>query len=263
MSVSPDPLAEEEEVTRLLSELQRSTRTRNVSLVGCATLTFVILLGAFSSCMGHYDAPEWPWLALYGGIAAGLVSLTYHLAAKNKRKKAILELAYRRDKRIIPIMLAASIAPEHQNDLPAIRGALLALLPFLTEEDASLFSSSPRGLVGYCLASRDVVLVCALLDAVDRMGATWALPHVEWLLRRKGVNAEIRRVKDAAKRCADSLHRRIEQGRHPKRLLRPAGASASEELLRSVEGSHSMVAELLLRPDGEDETAQHADPADG
>lgn len=241
-----NPYTDDPEVTRLLREIRRSGRLAGASIVGCGLLACAIMLGALSVCI--YQGPaDWRWATLLWGIIAGTGIIVWNLFARKRRADCIRRLASFRDKRIVPVLLAATQSPDHADDYSTIRAALLRSLPELDEGDQVLLSPIFGAGFRYRLQTTEAAIVCALLDAIGRTGAIRTLPDVEWLLKSRA-ERQYAPIRDSAAACAEALRKRIAHNRSAQALLRSADPSTQKELLRPAESSPTSEPDRLLRP---------------
>jgi hypothetical protein len=234
------------EVQRLLDELRHLKRIR-LPLLSLAVVMVLAGLGsALSICVTLGEA-AWPWLLTpVAGMLVVFAFVTEHQAC-DRRRAVLWQLTAFRDKRVARELLAALDDPFYQEIHLEVRAALLEVLPLFGQGDAAPFAGIGRSLIRRHLAGLDDSLTCALLGAIERTGSIWALRDADWLSR--GESESRSRVREAASRCAETLHRLVEQRRSPRQLLRPSEPSAEGDLLRPAAGEAETDGARLLRPE--------------
>jgi HEAT repeat protein len=126
--------------------------------------------------------------------------------------------------------------------------ALHAVLPELTESDYGSLGAESIDNLGRALTDLDVRLVSKALDALEKVGTSHAIPHVEKLLK----NTRSTLTRDRAQQVLEVLNERKHREAAGKDLLRaarsPEGPSA---LLRPATTAAESEVDQLLRASGE------------
>jgi hypothetical protein len=214
---------------------KRRKRRRNAYWVMAGYVLFLIVLVA----LGAGGA-----VGSIGGLTSGIGAM---FAASQLQKNTVPLLAEEDDIRIIGPMVDA--LGYNDKDVPGIaEQALIRLLPKMQASDSILLNEEQRNALYKRLHGDPADLQIAILKALEQVGDSKALPHVQRLAREQASWARARRVKEAAEACLPFLLKRVEQERAAGTLLRATTADeTSNALLRPAGGGHTDT-ETLLRP---------------
>jgi HEAT repeat protein len=122
--------------------------------------------------------------------------------------------------------------------------ALHELLPTLTAGHFWLLGAQSIANLGRALSCPDGTLAFRVLEALEKVGTSHAIPFVERAARR----GRTARFRDAASRVLSLLHERQSQENQRFTLLRPAEAPDASLLLRPARASGECDTQQLLRP---------------
>lgn len=251
----PPASTDRQQVDRLLALLEKEGRRRwPVMPLGCVAV-LCVFLGMLAVC----SAPVWlvarTWVAFLVMLAAGLSlwGLT-RLATSDAQRAAARALTQYGDTRIVGPLITAMSWPDMELHRPALKHALVQLLPRMRASDAHLLDARQRAWLRRALRGRDEQLVIAILKALEQIGGREDMPHVERLARRRARAPRARAIQQAAEQCLTMLRGRLDQTGDT--LLRAARSDApdSESLLRPA-GDAQAPPDTLLRP--------HDEPHDG
>ncbi len=127
----------------------------------------------------------------------------------------------------------------------AAASALHEVLPALGQEHLGLYDRTEITHLAQALQNPDNLLVFKVLEALEKVGTSAAIPHVEALLG----GARMARTKEMAVRTLDVLRERQKLEQQGKTLLRAVGAPSapSEILVRPGQGAPDTASEVVLR----------------
>jgi hypothetical protein len=132
----------------------------------------------------------------------------------------------------------------------AATAALLRLLPRLQEDSADLLTVEQRGNLHRALMGKNPRLVLAVLNTVQQIGDSKAMPNVQKLAAGLGIAGEDIGIQEAAQHTLLLLRQRIDARHAPATLLRASSveAAGTEDLLRpATAGAADTQSALLLR----------------
>lgn len=194
----------------------------------------------------HFTAGAWWGFSLYLNLFCSL-GASYVTSRLGKGAKKLAEF---NDIRSVATLAEVLNAGDKQAKAIATE-ALPALLRRLQATDAGLLNIAQRGYLDKQLSGKNKPLVLAVLKALEQVGDSEDLASVEDLAKGRGKLRKDAEVLEAAKECLDYLKRRAEMEKASKRLLRPAEASGTNDLLlRAAGGAGENNPDQLLRPTG-------------
>lgn len=201
----------------------------------------------------------WNQVINYASIASGLVLSFWFDKLRYRRLNRVRSAAAKELGRLaVPESVGALAHAMMDKDAivrKSARDAARDALPHLASEHHEIFDSEAIKNLGRALLAADADLsnpsdssfeAINLLDALDKIGTSQALPHVEHLVAR-GSTPEVR---GRAAQVRQTLKDRATEESDRDRLLRPAATIAASEsvLLRPAAGVDDTDSLLLLRP---------------
>lgn len=147
--------------------------------------------------------------------------------------------------------LARALSDRDHGVRQSAAAALEETLPALTSEHYGLLDAQAVTNLGRALQEGEEALTARLLEALEKVGTSQAIPFVE----RETAKGPTQAIRDQASRVLAVLEERRKLDRQRETLLRPATApdAPSEVLLRPARDTGEINAQLLLRPSSSEE----------
>lgn len=214
----------------------------------------ILVLGT-ASCAYQPSDPAFLHPAAISEMCIGLLVFAAVLAAViaalklRARRRAGAEAAKLRN----GLAEAGSVGPllemlyrGHLENRGAAATALVRVLPTLTEADNNLLNARQLDLLHRTLKHPDGYLVCAALQALERIGDERSLSCVQAL----ATAAPDSHIRERSAQCLARLQERAAASRPAQTLLRPAQARVDDpaSLLRPASAGDAARVEQLLRP---------------
>lgn len=150
--------------------------------------------------------------------------------------------------------LAGAMFDRNKRVAASAAAALHKTLPLLTSNNYGEFGAESISNLGRLLKHPDSQLVGKVLDALDKVGTSHAIPYIENYMR----TGRTIRLRDMAHEVLQRLEMRARQESQRDRLVRPTTApdDPSLFLLRPARDSGPEDSSVLLRPSGTDDNRQ-------
>lgn len=254
--------------------LRRRLRFFLVS-IGIEILSFLIIMPLLAqsplwkSTLSHWFLGAmgvltvcWAGAAVCGLSAAGYMTDYLRKTLKNKERTAVgcwVEILEARKIRFLDIYPSQMwLGNDYKAFTKAARDAVIACLPDVTDEDASLFSEEQRRVLYCILTGADAPLILAVLQALPYVGNEQAIPYVKSLA--SGRSAKLNgndQIVAGAQQCLLLLEENLAKKRTPQTLLRAADGPKTKtaELLHPTQNVGVTETQQLLRPNVSDRSA--------